>query len=913
MSRLKGVAARLRALVQPGASERRADEEFAFHVDMEAARLVMEGVPGDRARQEALARFGGFERYRQEMREGRRANWFHDLRDDLRYGTRSLIRQKGLTSIAIISLAVGIGANAAVFSVVNSILLHPRAVRDAAQLVEIYSGDVRQPYQTTSYPSYLDFRARNSVFSGFAAYGLGWQFRLGGSEEVREVWGEVVSGNYFDVLGVRAQLGRTFLPEEDSVPGRNPVVVISHALWQRHFSGDSTVIGRSISLNGHPVTVIGVSPPRYNGMMNGWGTDIWLPAMMAPVLDRASGGLMLTSRGSKWVTMVGRLKAGVSLERARNEFTVLVAGLRADHPEEWSDTDVSPTREYFASLLPERETRVHPSARPAVQALTALLFVVINLVLVIACMNLAGLLFARGVSRRSEIGVRLALGAGRTRIIRQLLTESVLLAVTAGVAGLLLSVWALAALLTSMPPLPEGIRLALDVRLDWRVVAYTVAFSLLTGLLFGLAPALQSSRSALSSVLKEGASSMSGRSRPSRSRRLLIVGQVAASLLLLIGAGLMTRSLGNIRPVSLGFPSEDFVVAPVSLDEQYDRRSAQRFFEEVSRTVAGMPGVEGVSLVDGMPGGFLSRTRRSIGIEGHVPRPGEDTEFDASIVSPGYFTTMHVPFVLGRDFAVRDRDGAPCVGIVNEAFAARFLGGPGSALGRSLIRYRGETVAPERCQVVGVIRDRAWQSLQAEPRPFFALPLLQSNERTMTMLVHTRGGPTPYVRSIRKAMQSLDPSIPVADVRTLADSFGATLYPFRLFGLVLAAGGLMALLLATIGIYGTVSYSVAQRTREVGIRMALGAERADILRVVVGQGMAVVAWGLAFGLLLGAGLTWVLDHLPPDLSLLFGVSALDIGTFAVVTLLLAGVALIACYVPARRASRVDPGITLRGL
>jgi len=550
-----------------------------------------------------------------------------------------------------------------------------------------------------------------------------------------------------------------------------------------------------------------------------------------------------------------------------------------------------------------------------VKALTAVLFVVVNLVLVIACMNLAGLLFARAVARRSEIAVRLALGAGRWRIIRQLLAESVLLAFTAGAAGLLLSVWAVSAVLASMPPLPEGIRLALDIKLDWRVVAYTMAFSTITGVLFGLAPAIRSSKSALSSVLKEDAQAFAGQSRPSRSRRLLIVGQVAASLLLLLAAGLMLRSLGNVRPTSIGFASENYVVAPISLDErQYDRRAAQRFFEQLSQDAAGLPGVESAVLVEGMPGGVLSRARRSTEVEGYVPATGESMEIDASIVGPGYFTAMGIPLALGRDFDSRDRDGAPCVAIVNEAFATQYLGNPAEALGRHLTRYSydpGGRATP--CEIVGVVRDRAWQSLQQEPRPFFTLPLLQTEQRGMTLLVETRGAPSMHVADVRRVVHSLDAGVPVTDVQPLSEHFRASLYPFRLFGMVVAAGGLVALVLATIGIYGTVAYSVAQRRREVGIRMALGAERTDILRVVIGQGMRVVAWGLGLGLILGVALTRVLASLPLDTSLLFGVSALDATTFGLVTLLLALVALVACYVPALRAARVDPGVTLRGL
>jgi len=445
------------------------------------------------------------------------------------------------------------------------------------------------------------------------------------------------------------------------------------------------------------------------------------------------------------------------------------------------------------------------------------------------------------------------------------------------------------------------------------VAAYTLAFATVTGLLFGLAPALHASRSTVASVLKDDARALSGSSRTSRARKALVVLQVAFSLLLLIGAGLVLRSLENVRPTSLGFASENMVVAPLPLDDaSYDRQKVQRFYQQVSDAVAALPGVQAVSLVDGMPGGFSGRTRRGTAIEGYTPRADESMEIDASIVGPRYFTNMGVPIVLGRDFDDRDRDGAPCVAVINEAFAQRYLGGAGPALGKHLAGGAGPRGAErQQCAIIGVVRDAAWQSLQSEVRPFYFLAVHQADQRRMTLLIHTAGDPASSVSGVRQAIRALDPGIPVADVQTLGDSFRAAMYPFRLLGLVLASGGLMALLLATIGIYGTVSYAVAQRTREVGIRMALGAVRTDILTLVVGQGMRLVGYGLGLGLLLGAALTRVLSSMPLEMTLLFGISATDAATFAGVTIFLALVAVMACYVPALRATKIDPAVTLR--
>jgi predicted permease len=833
------------------------------------------------------------------------------LVDDVRYAARTLLRTKGLTAIAIVSLAVGIGASAAMFSLVNAALLRPRGVSQAEQLVQLYVGDRGSPYETTSYPSYAELRERNGVLTGLAGYGLGRQFDVAFADDVERVWGEAVSGNYFDVLGVRPHIGRTFLPEEDQVPGRNPVAVIGYGLWQRRFDSDSGVVGRTVTINRQPLTVIGVAPPQYRGMLAGWTSEMWVPLMTMPLLDPVRGERLLT-RGSRWLTLVGRLEGGTTLDRARVRFDVLTKEMQAAHPDEWRDRrEDGSVRELFITVLPERETRVPPTMRAPAYAFAALLLVIVDLVLVIACINLAGMFLARAIARRSEIAVRLALGAGRWRIVRQLLTESVLLSLVAGVIGATLAVWALAGVMTQLPALPEGIRVGLEVEPDWRIIVYTLVFSTLTGVLFGLAPALQASRGALSAVLKD-ASTVTARFRRSRARQSLIVAQLALSVLLLVAAGLVLRSLENVRPTRLGFASENYLVAPLSLDEAaYDRQRGQQFWEQLAGGVRDVPGVRTVSLVEGMPGGFMSRTRRSTGIEGYTPGADEDMQIDAGIVGPRYFTNLSVPIVAGRDFDERDREGAPCVTIINEVFAQRYLGGSAPALERHLIRRNSADGAPQMCRIVGIIRDDAWQSLTREVRPFHALPLLQSEHRDMTLVVETAGDPAALTPAVRQLIRRLDPHLPLAGVRTLGEHSDVTLYPFRLVGLLMAGCGVMALLLAIIGIYGMVSWSVAQRGREVGIRIAFGAARSDILALVVRQGMLPVGVGLGIGLLLGFALTRVLSGLPINTELVFGVGATDPLTFAGVTLLLGLVALAACCVPALRAARLDPMVTLR--
>ena len=826
------------------------------------------------------------------------------LLQDLRYGVKQLWKSKGVTVVAIVSLAVGIGANSLIFSLVNSLLLRPRALANPEQLVELYTGDRNQPYQTTSYPSYLDLRDHNDVLSGLAAYGIR-QFKLDDGNHVEQIWGEAVSGNYFDVLGVHAFKGRTLLPEEDVAPGQHPVAVVGHSLWQRRFNSDPELVGKTITINNQPLTVVGIAPPQYTGMFRGLASEVWVPAMMMPRLEPLAGEGTV-SRDSRWLVLIGRLKPNATIEQARARFDLLTRDMRAAHPEEWSE----PQRELFISVLSESETRVHPQMREVAYGGAAGLFVIVNLVLLIACMNLASMLLARAVVRRNEIAIRLALGARRSRIIRQLLTESVLLSLIAGGAGLLLAVWLLDLVMAFMPALPEGIRIAVDLSLDWRVLVYTLAFATITGVLFGLAPALHSSKAEVASVLKDDSSLATGRYRKSRIRSALVVAQVACSLLLLIGAGLVWRSLEKARPTRLGFTTDNILVAPIVLDEhKYDQTKSQEFYRNLSERVASLPGVQAVSLVDVVPGGILGRSRRSTDIEGYKRQPGESREIDATVVGSRYFTNLNMHFLQGRDFEERDRAGAPCVAIVNEAFAQKYFGGA-SPLGKRLAKHSGRSTKIEQCEIVGMIRDNNWQSLNREVRPFFALPLYQIADQRMTLMVHASGDAKNLTAPVREAIRELDRTIPVSDVQTLHDYFSMALYPFRLVGAVMAACGLMALLLASVGIYGVISYSVAQRTREVGIRLALGAPHGEILKLIVRQGMLLVCYGLAAGLLLAVVLMSVAESAVVEAELLF-VSTTDTLTFVGVTALLMFVALLACYVPARRATKIDPLVALR--
>ncbi|MEK6281450.1 MAG: ABC transporter permease [Acidobacteriota bacterium] len=828
------------------------------------------------------------------------------LLNDIRYGIRNLLRRPGFTAIAVITLAVGIGANTAVFSIVNAMLFRPRAVTQPERLVELYVGDARNPYQTSAYQDFLIFRDQTEIFSGLAAYHID-QFKLGGAEDVEQVWGEVVSGNYFELLGVKAIRGRTFLPEEDQTPGTHPVAVISHGLWQRRFGANPEVIGQTITLNHQSLTVIGIAPPEYTGMIRGWAMEVWVPVMMKAQMAPEAGLAMLNSRGNSWLFMVGRLRPEATLEQARAQFDLISRQLQDAYPEHWREKrdGSNQVREKFVTVLPESETRILPDAQSSVYAGIALILAMINLVMLIACMNLAGLLLARGLERRREIAVRLAVGAGRRRIIQQLLTESVLLALIAGVAGALLAMWLTHLLVAFIPALPEGIRLAIDLRIDWRVLAYTFGFSFLVGVLFGLVPALQISRPDVIATLKEGSQVFAGAYRHSRVRNGLIVAQVALALLLLVGAGLAMRSLQNISPTRLGFDSMNLVVAPMRLERQYDRARSQEFYRELEERTRALPGVRTVSFVDEVTGGLLGSQRRSVGIEGHQ----QITEIDYNTIGAGYLTAMQIPVVQGRNFDERDRDGAPCVAVVNEYFAQRYFA-DGRVLGKHLTKFASES-EKQSCDIVGVVRDNKFQSLQKEPVPWFAFPLSQSHARGMTMLVHSTGAPEGIIPAVRGAIRSLDQNIPLSDVVTLNDTFKPVLFLYQLFGMVIGACGGLAVLLASLGIYGTVSYAVGQRTREIGIRVALGANRKHIFVLVIKQGMVRVICGLGLGLLLALALTRVLASSIFGFDLLYGVSANDPLTYVLVGALLTLVTLLACYLPARRATKVDPLVALR--
>jgi predicted permease len=837
----------------------------------------------------------------------------HTFLQDVRYGARVLLKSRGFTLVAALSLALGIGANAVIFSLVNATLLRPLAVERPEELVYVFSGSPNSPYNNFSYPDIAELRERNRVFSGLAAYGgIAASLSLGDRAEL--VAGAIVTGDFFDVLGVRAARGRTFAPEEDRTPDSHPVAVISHGLWQGRFGGEPQVVGRQVTLNSRSFTVIGVLPEYFFDPLSDSPRDVYVPMMMQALMRPPRGGYsgemnpdLLRVRGNRWLWGVGRLKPGVTREQAQAALVALTEEQARTHP----DTNANRA----ATLTPLSEG--DPRERRTLLSTATLLMSIVAVVLLIACANVANLLLARSAARRKEIAVRLALGASRARLVRQLLTESLLLAVLGGAAGLFVALWAVD-VLRAVPPPPGLLPLTPDFSpgfgLDWRVLAFTLGLSLLTGILFGLVPALQASRPDLVPALKDEASAPEHAGRRFNLKNSLVVAQVAMSLVLLIAAGLFLRSLWRAAAVEPGFAADRMLTAQLNINLlRYTRAQGREFYRQAVERVRALPGVESASLARNVPlggGGSI----RSLLVEGqadtgNVARSegggvsaGDDPNLvNVNVVGAGYFQTTGIPLLGGRDFDERDAEDRPGVVIVNEAFVARHFNGQG-ALGKRL-SFRG--AEGPWYEIVGVARDSKYRALSEGPTPFVYLPLAQNHETGMTLLVRTAGDPASVAAAVRSEVQAIDRHVPLTGVRPMAELIGNSLYAARMGAILLGVFAFIALALAAVGVYGVMAFSVARRTREIGIRMALGAERRDVLRLVLKEGMTLVAVGVVVGLTAAAAVTRLLA------SFLYGVSVTDAATFAAVPALLAGVALLACYVPARRATRVDPLVALR--
>jgi putative ABC transport system permease protein len=822
-----------------------------------------------------------------------------EMFQDLRFGVRMLVRGRGLTVAAVLCLALGIGANAAIFSLASAVLWRPLPVEQPGQLVEIIRGDGMNG-NTLSHPDYMAISERNDTLAGLAISSL-IELSFSHSSQSQMITGELVSGNYFDVIGVKPGLGRAFLPEEDRVPGERPVVVVSHDFWQSQLGGDPELVGKTIRINNQRYTVVGVAPSGFRGANTPFAAAVWIPVMMieATMTVRQTPP-PLKDRGHEFAA-IGRLKPGVSLVQAQAQLEAFNRQLELANPLP-ADRTRGPNADRSLKLV--HSQGLFAPLRPMANTATALLSAVVGLVLLIACANVANLLLARAAARRKEIAIRLALGAGRMRLIRQLLTESFLLALLGAVVGLLIAIWINQALMALEPPVPAAWNFQIDLRLDAAALGFTILLTFVTALIFGLAPALQASKPDLVPALKDEASAPARRGRYLRwlsLRNSLVVAQLAVSLVLLVGAGLFIRSLQHVQRLDLGFKTEDRLAMSFNLAMQgYDEARTREFVARAIERLAALPGVERVSAANTLPLGVMG-FGAPVEIEGRPTPPDARPVFvENQLVGLDYLRTMGTRLVHGRDFTAQDATAAVRVAIINERMARRFFPNE-DPLGKRL--RMGEPNAPF-CEIVGVAQDVTF-NLGADPGPAVYRPLAQQSSQWLTLVVHTTGDPKAQIAAVRRAVQAIDDNLPAQEIKTLEEIVGLQFWPARMLAGLLAVLGSVGLLLASVGVYGVMSYVVAQRTREIGVRMALGAQSRDVIKLIVSQGVGLTLAGAAIGLALAFASTRLIA------SLLYGIEATDPVTFILVPSFLLGVAVVSCYLPARRGTKVDPILALR--
>jgi predicted permease len=815
---------------------------------------------------------------------------------DVRYALRRLIRARGFTLAASLTIALGVGANTAIFSLVNAILLRPPvAVREPDRLVGAFTSDYSGPaFGSSSFADVADFNTQGSdVFTGVTGFSLR-PAAVGNDDNLERIAAEIVTDNYFQVLGTTPIAGRGFGAEQ-RVPGGPPVAVISYSLWQRRFGGDPSIVGKPLRMNAREFTILGVAPKGFAGSVRGLAVDVWVPASIGAYVG--SGKEAFTSRGDRGALVYARLKPGVTLEQAQARMAVIARQLRAAFPESWTDVTKQGRR---ITLLSERETRIPPQIRGPALGFVALLMGTVGLVLLVCCANVAGLLLARAAGRLKEVGIRISLGASRGRIVRQMLVESVLLAALGGVVGVAAAIWAGQALMAVGMPSQIPVPLSLDLHPDLRVLAFTLAITLITGVVFGLAPALRASRADIVGALKTDMPAMSVGRRRFSLHGALVVGQVSLSMLLLAGALLFLRTLRAAATIDPGFRVDNMLLLDISpRPGEEGRVDPEQTALSVRDRVAAIPGVTNVSWASDVPLG-LSGGRRGLRVEGYRKRDGEDMEFHYTMAGPRYFETMEVPLVRGRGFTDADRPGAPLVVVVNQAFAKKFWG-DADPIGKR-ISISGES--GPWLEVVGVARDGKYVSIAESSTPYVYYPQLQ-NPDGVTLHVRTSGDPRRLLTAVRQEVTAVAPTWMIERPRTLEEHIGASLLPQRIAAGLLAAFGVVALLLAAVGLYGVVAFAVAQRTREIGIRVALGAQSGEVLGLMLRQGMTLAGVGLLVGLPLAIGAGKLVS------GFLLGAGAADPFVFIVAALTLAVVTLVASYVPARRASKVDPIVALR--
>ena len=816
---------------------------------------------------------------------------------DVRHGARVLRKSPGFSAVAVLSLALGIGANTTIFTVVNAILLHPLPVKDISQVVELDTIDTKTHVGFAnatkiglSFRNFQDYQKQNEVLSGVTciiALPLTWS----GGAEARQVNGQMVSANYFDVLGLQPAAGRFFLPDEDTKLSGNNVAVLSYSFWTNKLGSDPNEIGKTLTLNAVPYTVIGVAPKGFKGTFTfGSAEQIWVPTSMYPQILTGFGLEFFNDRRFLNTLAVGRLKQGIGINQAEASLKTIASQLEKDFPKDNGGRSIALTH------LAEAAVGVNQHDQIALAG--TMMMTVVGLVLLIACANLANLLLARAARREREMGLRAALGASRPRLIRQMLTECILLSLIGGAAGLAIAYAGRTVLWSFRPPFIQVD--SIDLSLDSNVLIFTLGISLLTGVLFGVAPAFKASVPDLADTLKLGGRGGSIGWGRNRLRSLLVVSEIALSLVALVGAGLFVRSMRDAQKMDPGFEPKNLFMLAFDLGAlHYDEGHGQQFLRAVVERANATPGVKAAAVASNFPlGGGFARTVFPEGEDESTGYRGTLTQLDD--ITTGYFDALRIPLVRGRVFTDADRKETTPVAIINEAMAKKFWPNQ-EAIGKRF-HFFGDTMLRE---VVGIARNSTVNAIGEDPVPLVYLPVAQDYAPAATLQVQTTGKPEPVIAGVRAQIQSLEPNLAITNVQTIGEIIDQGLWAPEMGAALLTVFGGLAMVLAAVGVYGVLAYSVTQQTREIGIRMAMGAERRDVLGLVVGQGLKLTGAGLALGILVALGLTRQLS------SLLFNVSAYDPLTYAGVTVILVSVALLACYIPARRATRVDPLVALR--
>jgi putative ABC transport system permease protein len=825
---------------------------------------------------------------------------FGGLYQDLRFALRMLRKNPGFACVVIATLALGIGANAAIFSLTDKVLLQFLPVTNPDQLVVLSTKDQRSGTEASlsfSYPMYLDLRDKNQVFGGVIARGDA-PMNISYGDQTERASAEIVSGNYFQVLGVRPWAGRLLTQDDDRTPGAHPVAVISYRFWERRFGKDPTIVGKTILANEYPLTVIGVTSPGFFGVNYYGAPDVWVPMMMTPVFNPLPP-TRLQSRNHQWLTLMARRKDGISPEQAQASLSLLYQQIRESDAKKLNPSTSAFDREQFLSrrIVASPGGQGFQTLQLEMRTSLLVLFGATCVVLLILCGNLANLVMVRATVRAQEISVRLALGAGRLRLVRQWLTEGIVLALLGGAAGIVVAFWVKAALLLFVQP---GLRANLETPMSWRFVGFVFLVSLAVGVAFSLAPAIQVARHASVPALQAESRSFTATSRLFSLRSGLILLQVALSLPLLITAVLLVRTLQNLRGLNTGFDKRNVLLATVNPSlNGYSPEKSKSFFDELLRRTRATPNVTAASLASDSPisGGW---DQSGVVVEGYTPREGEDMGIDNTLISPDYFKVLQIPLLRGRDFDDHDVAGSQQVAIISEKMAQYFFGNT-DPIGKRI----GVEGVPDTT-IVGVVKDAQYVTLRTDVRRHFYTPVMQQEKlHALVLQVKTSVEPKAAALQIQREIKQMDPHLPVYNVESLDDQIEGSLVQERLVTWLSISFGVLATLLAAVGLYGVLTFSVAQRTREIGIRVALGAQRRDVFKLIAVHGILLVGIGVVLGLAASVAAARLIS------TLLFGIAPTNVPTFAFVALGLLLVALLACYIPARRATKVDPLVALR--